>query len=140
MAANPPDHAGTTRQSVVRQVPTWEVSLVHDTAARFVIATGVEGDALERAVAKAQQAIRETSTPHPDWKTPAILIQRTDQTPEAKRERWERDFYDVDRASRRRRRYRASLIEREWIEMVKRDAKEAREAAKLSNNQYKQRR
>jgi len=63
-----------------------------------------------------------------------------DATSEARRAKWEADFYDIDKAGRRRRRYKKPEIERQWEAWVTAERKAEREAAKLSNDQYKQRR
>jgi hypothetical protein len=118
----------------------WEVSIVFDTASRFVTARDVRQHDLERAVREAQERITLGTYIHPAWKTGAVAITRMDQTLEARRERWESEFYDVDRAGRRRRRFKRSQIEREWEAWVSAERKAERDAAKLSNDQYKQRR
>ena len=117
---------------------TWEVSIVVDTAARQPVASGVEGDDLERAVATAQARIEAGDHPGAKYRKGAVLIQRVDQTAEAKRAKWEADFYDIDKAGRRRRRFKKPQIERDWEDMVTRDRKVAREAAQLENAMYKQ--
>jgi hypothetical protein len=119
---------------------TWEVSIVVDTNARQPVARDVEGDALERAVATAQARIDAGEHPGAKYRKGAILIQRSDQTPEAKRAKWEADFYDIDRAGRRRRRYRKPAIEKEWEEMIARDRKAETARRKAENDQYDQKR
>lgn len=119
---------------------TWEVSIVVDTAARQVIARDVEQADLERAVAEAQARIRDGAYRHAAWQVGAVCVTRMDKTPDALRAKWEADFYDIDKAGRRRRRYKRPQIERDWEDMVTRDRKEAREAAQAANAQYKQRR
>jgi predicted NAD/FAD-binding protein len=116
------------------------VSLVHDTASRFVIEKDVESDDLERAVAAAQREIAEGSTPHPAWRTPVVCITRSDWTYEARRAQWFEDFYDRDKNGRKLRRYKKPQIEREWEQWVKDERKATAAAAKAENDQYDQRR
>ena len=118
----------------------WEVSIVFDTAARYVTARDVRQDQLGVAIAEAHARIADGSYIHPAWKTGAVAVTRMDQTFEARRAQWEADFYDIDKAGRKRRRYKKSQIERDWEAWVTRERKAEREAAKLSNDQYKQRR
>jgi hypothetical protein len=98
---------------------TWEVSVARGTAARLPqlreTQTGEEMAAVLAAILKSGQA---------------ALIIRTDQTPEAKRAKWEADFYDIDKAGRRRRRYKRPVIEKEWEEMIKQVKREARDERK----------
>lgn len=68
----------------------------------------------------------------------AVVVTRMDWTPEARRAKWEADFYDVDRAGRRRRRYRRTPLEREWEEMLKTRKQEERAATKTSVAEVKQ--
>jgi hypothetical protein len=122
------------------QVHTWEVSIVFDTAARYVVARDVGRDGLERAIAEGQARIDNGSYIHPEWKTGALAITRTDQTPEARRAHWEAEFYDIDRRGAKRRRYKKPQIERDWEAWVKAERKAEREAAKQANDSYSQKR
>lgn len=110
-----------------------EVSIVCDTAARFVIAKDVEGAALERAILTAQERIEQGSYPHPVWKKGAVLVQRSDCTTEARQAKWAEDFYDIDRAERRRRRFKKPQIEKDWEEMVAQTGKDTRAAKRAAN-------
>ena len=119
---------------------TWEVAIVHDTASKYVIARDVQQADLADTIAAAQARIRDGAYIHPEWKTGALAITRMDATSEGRRAHWEAEFYDRDRRGYKRRRYPKPAIEKEWEAMVKRDAKAAREAAKVSNDTYSQRR
>lgn len=77
---------------------------------------------------------------HPQWKVGALLIQRTAETLEARREHWDSEFYDRDRRGYRRRRFKVSAIEREWTAMIEADRKAIRLAQQAENASYKQRR
>jgi predicted NAD/FAD-binding protein len=118
----------------------WEVSIVFDTASRYVTHRDVLQDQLASAWLEAQARIRDGSYIHPAWKTGAVAITRMDATLEARRAKWEADFYDIDKRGYRRRRYKKPAIEREWEDMVIRDRKAATAAQKVSNDTYKQRR
>lgn len=117
----------------------WEVSLVHDTEGRYPVARDVRTDALAEAISMAQRRIVEGDYPHPVWRTSAVLVQRSDQTAEAKRAAWEEAFYDVDRAGRRRRRYKKSQIERDWEAWVAEERKAATAARRAANAGRQQR-
>jgi len=121
-------------------VARWEVSIVIDQASKQVVARDVLAADLVLAVEDAQERIRRGAYIHPEWKVGAISITRMDCTSEARRAKWEADFYDIDKAGRRRRRYKKPEVERQWEAWVKAEAKTAREARKVSNDTYSQRR
>lgn len=104
---------------------TWEVARAKGLAARVPVAVGKAGSA--DLLAAAQEVLRSGS---------ALLVTRTDWTLEARREKWESEFYDVDRAGRRRRRYRKTDIERQWEQFytdLRRDARSDRSNRKQGN-------
>jgi hypothetical protein len=109
----------------------YEVSLCHDEAARFVIARDVEQPDLYEQWKVAEARIAEGSTPHPPWRTPAIMIQTMEWA--TTKERWERDFYDKDKAGRRRRRFKKPQIEKDWEAWVKKERKAVLEARRATN-------
>ena len=49
----------------------------------------------------------------------ALLVTRTDETPEALRTKWESEFYDRDKRGYKRRRFRRTKEEKEWEAMAK---------------------
>jgi hypothetical protein len=119
---------------------TWEVSIVVDTASRQPTYRGVTADGLADAIAGTLSRIASDAYMHPHWKVGALLIQRTDQTLEARREHWDSEFYDRDRRGYRRRRFKVSAIERDWTAMIEADRKAIRLAQQAENASYKQRR
>jgi predicted NAD/FAD-binding protein len=113
---------------------TWEVSIVVSTYSRIPVARDVpSGPALVEAYLRAHELVASGEYPHPTWRTGAVLVQRSDQTLEARRERWDQEFYDRDRRGYRRRRYKKPSIERDWEAMEERRRKEARVAAQSRN-------
>lgn len=102
--------------------------MCRDTSSRVTIAENLETDALERAYAEAWYIAERMAEEWPNLRAPGVLVQRMDQTFEAKRLRWEREFYDIDRAGRRRRRFKRPEIEKLWEEWLKNER--ARERAK----------
>jgi len=81
----------------------WEVSRAKGLAARIPVLRGATDPAI---IAEAIASVLNGGH--------AVLVIRSDWTPEARKARWESEFYDVDRAGRRRRRYRKTNIERQW--------------------------
>ncbi len=116
------------------------MSIVVDTAAKQVVARDVSQADLEHVYGEAQARIRDGAYRHAKWQTGVVAVTRMDQTLEARQAKWFADFYDIDKRGAKRRRYKKPLIEKQWEEMVTRTKREEREAAKLSNDQYKQRR
>jgi len=96
------------------EATTWEIARLVGTAARLPVASCSTGDEMATAIA---EVLKSGS---------AVSVWRTDQTPEAKRAQWESDFYDLDRAGRRRRRFKRPLIEREWEAWAKSERAVAR--------------
>lgn len=103
---------------------TWEVSIPQGTNARIPQAREIEpGADMSHLIASLLRSGE------------AVLIIRTDQTPEAKREKWEADFYDIDKAGRRRRRYKKTQLEKEWEEVAKTIKQERKEASSQAKRQ-----
>ena len=103
---------------------TWEVAVAKGLHARVPVARDVGS----RDTASHVAAILNSGG--------AAIVSRTDATPEALRKKWEDDFYDIDRAGRRRRRFRKTPIEREWEEFYanrKRSARSDRSLDKAGN-------
>lgn len=98
---------------------TWEIALTKGLAARVVVARDVETK--DVGLILASHLV----------KGHAVVVTRSDSTPEAKRAKWEEDFYDIDRAGRRRRRYRKTQVEREWEEFFAQYKRDARGDKKL---------
>ena len=66
----------------------------------------------------------------------AAVVTRSDWTREARKAKWESEFYDVDRAGRRRRRYRKTDIERQWEQFyadLRRSSRSDRSSRKSGN-------
>jgi len=94
---------------------TWEVAVSKGLRARRSVAVGKAGSA---DLLVAAQGVLAGGY--------GLLITRTDQTAEALRKRWESEFYDIDKAGRRRRRFRKTSIEREWEKFFADARKDAR--------------
>lgn len=116
----------------------WEVSIVVDESARRVVARDVDRAGLGAAMAECQRLLDTGEYLHPPFRTGAMLVQREDQTAEARREKWEADFYDLDRRGYKRRRFKRPAIEKEWEAWAKAERKAEREASKMSNDTYVQ--
>jgi hypothetical protein len=113
--------------------PGWEVAVVVSDTAREPIAQNVEGITLEFAILAAYAKIESGDYRHAAWQTGAVLIQRMDQTAEAKYEKWFNDFYDITRSGAKRRRFKKPQIEKDWEEMILKDSRETRQARIQSN-------
>lgn len=64
----------------------------------------------------------------------AVSLWRTDSTPQARREKWSADFYDLTRSGAKRRRYKKSSVEREWEAMAASGRKRIREDRKVTKD------
>lgn len=116
-----------------RREVEWEVARAKGLAARVPVAVGKAGSA--DLLAAVQEVLRSGS---------ALLVTRTDWTLEARREKWESEFYDwqlITKGSkagqkRRVRRYRKTDIERQWEQFyadLRRDARSDRSNRKQGN-------
>ena len=135
---------------------TWEIAVVRDTSTREVLARDVPTEALWAYVAEAGCGEGWYTEANPDRMEPserralarcvdllkavskrvesrALLITRMDRTPEAMKAKWESEFYDLDKAGRKRRRYKRSQLERDWEVMAKAWRKEERDARRIKN-------
>lgn len=129
-APTPGPHQG--QPGVHRVAYQWEVSIVVDTASRYPVGVGSRSE-LEALVAEANRRINDGDYPHPSWKVGAVLIQRADQTLEAKRQAWFDAFYDLDRRGYKRRRYKRPAIEVSWEAWAKEQKRQAAEDSKIRN-------
>ena len=93
----------------------WEVSKAKGLAARIPVLREASDPAI---IAEAIASVLKSGS--------AALVMRSDWTPEARRERWESEFYDLDRAGRRRRRFRKTDIERQWEKFYADERRRAR--------------
>lgn len=119
---------------------TYEISVVYDTHERTVLFRGLSMEEAEEAFVlcarecgprwyrpeysssekRALARLRDTLKAEDERglrksnRQPALLVTREDQTPEARRQKWEDDFYDLDRRGYKRRRYKKSQTERDW--------------------------
>ena len=135
---------------------TWEIAVVRDTSTRIVLAENVPTEALWAYVAEAGCSEGWYTEANPDRMEPAerralarcvdllkakskrvesraLLITRMDRTPEAMKAKWESEFYDIDKAGRRRRRYKRPQIEKDWEAWAKRWRREERDARRVKN-------
>lgn len=103
-----------------REGHTWEVSRARGLHARTPVLREAKPDA---TMAEAIASVLNSGH--------AALVTRSDWTVEARRARWESEFYDIDRAGRRRRRYRRSATEREWEDFYRSARKVQRDDRKL---------
>lgn len=113
----------------------WEIALCNSESTRYVLAASVPSSELWTYVATAL----EESSPF-GWREPGVLVTRMDQTPEAKRAKWEADFYDVRTFNRKGkiikakyRRYKPAQIEKDWVKMIEADKKAKKLAAAEAN-------
>ena len=134
----------------------WEIAVVSDSTSRIVIATNVQTEHLWAYVAEAACDEGWYTEANPDRMEPcerralarlvdllkakskrvesrALLITRMDRTPEAMKAKWEASFYDIDKAGRRRRRYKRPQIEKDWGAWAKAQRKEVRDAQRIRN-------
>jgi hypothetical protein len=133
---------------VDQDTETWEVALTWEPGSRIAVARDVATDELwavlsvlaedhwadletqvlspaeNRALARIMDRLK--AVPLPVRRMPGIMVTRSDQTPEALREAWESEFYDIDKAGRRRRRYKRTQLEKDWEAWVKANKAEAR--------------
>ena len=135
---------------------TWEIAVVRDTSTREVLARDVPTEHLWAYVAEAACDEGWYTEANPERMEPcerralarlvdllkakskrvesrALLITRMDRTPEAVKAKWESEFYDIDKAGRRRRRYKRPQLEKDWEAMAKRWRKEERDARRVKN-------
>src|SRR5688572_13147908 len=66
----------------------------------------------------------------------ALLITRSDQTPEALKKAWAAEFYDIDKRGHKRRRFRRSATEREWEKIGKQIGKAHRDRMRLKYTKH----
>jgi hypothetical protein len=108
---------------------TWEVSTSSSLSTRRTLYRDVtDSDLPDRWL----RAYRFAQASPVAGRTPAVLVTRTDWTPEARRAKWESDFYDLDKAGRRRRRWKKTPIEREYEAAATAERKAKREAKALA--------
>ena len=94
---------------------TWEIAFCRDDDSRLVLSAGVPSRELAASI-----------PPSKDWTafgTPAaLMLTRTDWTPEARKRKWESDFYSFVQYKNgtiaKRRRTPAPQIEKEWQQWV----------------------
>jgi len=108
---------------------TWEVAISTSLSSRRTLYRDVSDADLPDRWLQAYRFAENLSTP---GRKPAVLVTRSDQTPEARRAQWEADFYDIDKAGRRRRRYKKTPIEREFEAVATANRKAKREAKSLA--------
>lgn len=111
---------------------TWEVSLSVAETSRQVVRSDVRTRDLPAAMDEARERVSRGE--FFGIREPAILVIRSDETPERRRERRDAAFYKFDKAGRRRRVKKVDPIEKEWIAWAKRERQAvtaARSAKKL---------
>ena len=134
----------------------WEIAVVRDTTTRIVLAENVPTEALWAYVAEAGCDEGWYTEANPERMEPkerralarvldllkakplrvqsrALLITRMDKTPAALKAKWESEFYDLDKAGRKRRRYKRPQVETDWDAMSKAWRKEERDARRVKN-------
>jgi hypothetical protein len=104
---------------------TWELAIPRGYG-RDVVGRGLHASQLEELTRKS------LAEGH------ALLITRTDQTPEAQKEAWAAEFYDIDKRGHKRRRFRRSATEREWEKIGKQIGKAHRDRMRLKYTKYRE--
>lgn len=105
---------------------TWEVAISSSLSSRRTLYRDVpDADLPDRWL----RAYRFAEAQSYAGRTPSVLVTRSDWTYEARKAQWESDFYDLDKAGRKRRRWKKTPIEREF-EAAADASRKAKRAAK----------